>query len=475
MTHLVPLPNGTEVQPPSGYTYDENAKSPPFGHALKGFWAFDPEYVNLNHGSYGSLPLPVLFACAELGMLAERNPDKFHRITYMPLLEESRKIVADQVGANADEIVLVPNATHGLNTILRNFEWREGDVVIGASTTYGAVSRTMQFLADRTEQPRPDAYSVEYIFPMTHAEIVDRFRARIREIKQLHPDSAFSYAYSETDAAAAFAPGKNKFVAVIDSITANPGALMPWQEMVKICREEGVYSVIDAAHSIGQEPNINLGEADPDFWVSNCHKWFYAKRGCATLYVPKRNQYIIKSSIPTSHDYISPTDARPLPPGLEGTNFVGQHEWTGTTDFVPFLSVKAATDFRKWLGGEAAINKYCHDLAMQGGKKLAEVMGTKVLDPSGELTLSMVNVLLPLPVESAEGEVYSKDTLRAINTHLREKLLLQWNTYAAHYFHAGGWWCRCSAQVWNEVSDFEYLGKAFNAVCEEIKKDILTN
>lgn len=43
---------------------------------------------------------------------------------------------------------------------------------------------------------------------------------------------------------------------------------MPWQEMVKISKEEGIWSVVDAAHSIGQEPGINLDQAQPDFWVS---------------------------------------------------------------------------------------------------------------------------------------------------------------------------------------------------------------
>jgi selenocysteine lyase/cysteine desulfurase len=55
---------------------------------------------------------------------------------------------------------------------------------------------------------------------------------------------------------------------VIDSIVAQPGALLPWKQLVQICREEGVWSVVDAAHSIGQEVGIDLGKVQPDFWVS---------------------------------------------------------------------------------------------------------------------------------------------------------------------------------------------------------------
>lgn len=62
--------------------------------------------------------------------------------------------------------------------------------------------------------------------------------------------------------------GLQKIVAVIDSIASNPGVLLPWKEMVVICKEEGVMSIIDGAHSIGQELDINLGLAQPDFWVS---------------------------------------------------------------------------------------------------------------------------------------------------------------------------------------------------------------
>jgi hypothetical protein len=44
-------------------------------------------------------------------------------------------------------------------------------------------------------------------------------------------------------------------------------------------------------------------------------------------------------------------------------------------DYVPFLSVKAAIDFRTWLGGEERITKYCHELALEGGKVAQKIFG----------------------------------------------------------------------------------------------------
>jgi hypothetical protein len=46
--------------------------------------------------------------------------------------------------------------------------------------------------------------------------------------------------------------------------------------------------------------------------------------------------------------------------------------------------------FREWIGGEEKINEYCHDLALKGGKRLAEILGTRLLDSTGEFTLNMV-------------------------------------------------------------------------------------
>lgn len=56
-------------------------------------------------------------------------------------------------------------------------------------------------------------------------------------------------------------------MAIIDGIISVPGVRIPWEEMVKICRENEVYSLVDGAHVIGQIP-LDVQQADPDFFIS---------------------------------------------------------------------------------------------------------------------------------------------------------------------------------------------------------------
>ena len=96
---------------------------------------------------------------------------------------------------------------------------------------------------------------------MSHAEIVSQFREHIRVVKQIP-------LVHGNPAANRLVNAERKVIAVIDSIASNPGVRMPWQEMVQVCKDEGVWSIIDAAHSLGHEVGINLNKTDPDFWVS---------------------------------------------------------------------------------------------------------------------------------------------------------------------------------------------------------------
>ncbi|KAI9512021.1 PLP-dependent transferase [Russula earlei] len=419
---------------------------PPFGHQLRRYFGFEEDYLNMNNGSYGSVPIAVSASTEATFRLIEGNVDRFIKIRLDEYLTPARHRMARFVGAGPDEIVFVPNASHGLNTVLWNLAWNEGDIIITATTTYKPIERTSQHISDLSPHPSVSVFDLN--FPTTRATVLETFREHIDGV-----NADLQVAQRKISDGT-----KLKMVAVIDSIASNPGVYLPWKEMVALCRERGVLTVIDAAHSLGQELNINLSIVDPDFWVSNCHKWLYAYRPCAILYVPIRNQHLIKSAFPTPESYVSPKEQANDP---LASRFLEMFEWTGTTDYTKYLSIHPALHFRQWLGGEQKINGHCRSLALTGGRLLSQLLGTSLLDPTGEFTLNMTNVELPLSPNIPDNATTRELLLR--------NLLERWQVSVAIFRHNNRWWVRVSAQVWNEISDFEYLAKALKDSCEKLE------
>ncbi|KZO89798.1 PLP-dependent transferase [Calocera viscosa TUFC12733] len=425
-------------------TDTQEGSLPKLGHALLPKFAFEPGFINLNHGSYGSLPLPVQHANDALALKIEQKPDLYMRSILRSMLADVRERVAKVVNAETEECVIVPNATHGVNTVLFNLEWKKGDVIVTFSSTYGAVQRAVVMTLDRI--PGLEVVSVPVTYPLSHAALLSLFTTTLTSIPR-HDGQ--------------------KVLAIIDGIVSMPGVLWPWEKMCALCKEHDVLSLVDGAHLIGQVP-VDLSAAQPDFWVSNGHKWLFTKRASAVFYVPKRNQHLIKFTLPTSV-YVSPRDKVPQWEGSKRFEMI--FEYCGTIDYVPYLSFGPALEFRASLGGEERINTYCHALALEGGQKLAEVLGTEVLDKTGELTANMTNVRLPLLLPP---ETLSPTELHDFLFGTMNELADKYNLMIAFAPHAGQWWVRLSAQVWNEISDFEKAGGILAAACkrkdEEMKQ-----
>lgn len=63
------------------------------------------------------------------------NPDLFHRFTQTELIRNVRERMTGFIGAaHMDEVVFVPNASHGLNTVLRSFIYNEGDIICSCAS-----------------------------------------------------------------------------------------------------------------------------------------------------------------------------------------------------------------------------------------------------------------------------------------------------------------------------------------------------
>ena len=119
--------------------------------------------------------------------------------------------------------------------------------------------------------------------------------------------------------------------------------------------------------------------------------------------------------------------------------FVALFQYVATQDISSYLCVQEALKFRQDIcGGEGRIMNYCIEMANEGGKRSAEILGTEVMQ-NAETTLtkcSMVNVKLPLTIGNGEYEIPERDALRA-SVWIVTKLVEERDIYAPCFVHAG--------------------------------------
>ncbi|KAN0064718.1 hypothetical protein ACQY0O_002369 [Thecaphora frezii] len=414
---------------PPPHVDEKSRETVALGRACRRLWPFDPSYTNFNNGSYGSCPHQVLSACRRMQAQQESNFDWFkfrelHRVREATIAELCPLLGPD---VRPNEVTLLHNATTGLYTVLRDVDWQPGDCVLALSTIYKSTEAMLRYMDD-TRRDAPSRAIVEVEYPIDDDELVGRV---LQEVKRE-------------------VVGRRIRLAIFDTISSKPGVKVPWERLVACLKPYGILTLIDGAHSIGQEP-LDVKRADPDFFVTNPYKWLFAHRSCSVLYVPERNQgTLLKATTPVSETY-----------RRSANMFKEGWEWSGTHDPTSLLSVSAALRFRREvLGGEERIREYNHALAVQGGRLVASRLGTRCLGP--EAPLAMVNVELPITVEEA-GEDGGKQ-------FFIDGLQRGYGMGALTLVHGGLVWVRLCAQVWLELEDFARVAEALGELCGQLRR-----
>ncbi|EAU33887.1 conserved hypothetical protein [Aspergillus terreus NIH2624] len=437
----------------------------PFGAPMRKHFLVDPGFLNLNHGSFGTHPEAVRTVLRQYQDEIEARPDPFIRYRTPELLDASRAAVAKMLNVSRKECVFVKNATTGVNTILRNIPFQPGDVIVYFDTVYGAVEKGIISLMESTPL---QARKVEYECPISHDDLVSRFQDVVRATR---------------------AEGLNVKIALFDVITSMPAMRFPFERLTEICREEGILSLIDGAHGVGQIP-LDLGKLQPDFFASNCHKWLFVPRSCCVLYVAKRSQHLIRTTIPTSWGFIPPPDAPETAPSVikdedpTKTAFESLFEFVATNDDTPYFCVPAALKFRNEVcGGEDRIYTYLETLANEAGDVVAGILGTDVLQepnlaPGTQSQLrrcAMSTVRLPIAVGQSETSekacaVVQEDQVGSVVSWFQTTLTNKYSTFVPVFAHGGWMWTRLSAQVYLDRQDFEWLAGVLKDMCGDIKE-----
>jgi isopenicillin-N epimerase len=372
---------------------------------LSSLFSLDPEIHFLNHGSFGACPVPVFDVYQTWQRRLERQPVLFLGREMKALDCQARQALGEYLHTAAENLVFVPNATHGVNIIARSLGLDPGDEILSSDHEYGACDHTWEFICKKT-----GANYIRKPIPLP--------------------------AYSSEELAEQFWQGVTPSTKVIylSHITSPTALRLPVEAICVRARLAGIVTVIDGAHAPGQI-DIDLDWIGADFYVGNCHKWMLSPKGAGFLYARPEVQHLVEPLI-VSWGYHA------TPQTTSGSQFLDYLGWTGTQDPAASLSVPAAIQFMQEHNWDQ-IQQDCHALLCQAIRRIRALTRMEPAYPADSDLYHQMGIT-PLPPKTDLNILKS----RLYDEHHVEVPVIDWN---------GLKFLRISVQGYNTQEDLDAL------------------
>ncbi len=379
---------------------------------MRTHWRLDPGVTFLNHGSFGACPAPVLARQADLRERMEAEPVRFFARELEPLLDSARQEVAAFVGCAPGDLAFVPNATAGVNTVLRSLRLGADDELLVTSHAYNACRNALE-----------------------HAAATAGARVVVAPV----PFPVGSPGEVETAVLDRVTP--KTLLALVDHVTSPTGLVFPVARLVDRLAERGVDALVDGAHAPGMVP-LEVGALGAAYYTGNFHKWVCAPKGAAFLHVRADRQASLRP-LAISHGANSPRTDR--------SRFRLEHDWTGTFDPTPYLCVPEALRFLASLvpGGWPEVMRRNKAKAAAARDVLCRALRVAPPCPT-EMLGSLASVPLPDgPAEALQDALFFQKRI--------EVPVMPWPAPPHRLI-------RISAQLYNSPEEYERLAGALGAL-----------
>ena len=362
----------------------------------------DPRRRHLNHGSYGAVPGRTIDHRAALLNELEANP--FRWFEHLPQQHAlARAALAPFVGADAEEIAMVPNASAAASVVMSSLPLDADAEVIVTDHVYGAVAMGVARAARRA-----GARAVTVRVPLA---------AQAEETLEL----ILSAVTARTR------------LLVIDQISSPTARGFPVDELALALTDSGIVVAVDGAHALGVLPAPAV-RAPHVVWFGNLHKYACAPRGAAVLVAQGRlaqNLYPLIDSWGAEQPYPQRFDSQ------------------GSIDTTGFLSAPHAIDTMDALFGWDRIRHYSADFGAWAASAVAAELETL----GGPTPIPRVG--LPVPQQPllrlATGIAIDGPSARA----LKERLSAEADCEVGVSTWRGQGFVRLSGHVYSESADIE--------------------
>jgi isopenicillin-N epimerase len=367
-------------------------------------WVLDPAVAYLNHGSYGACPSAVLAAQSALRLELEREPVDFLSGSLPARLNLAREALSVFLGADPSDLVFVPNATAGVNAVLRSLKFGPEDELLVTNHTYAACRKTVEFVAQRSGAR---VVVADLPFPCRNEE--------------------------QLIAAVMNCVSPRTRLALLDHVTSPTALILPVRRLVGELEERGIDTLVDGAHAPGMVP-LGLTSLGAAYYTGNAHKWLCAPKGAAFLHVRRDRQRELHPTV-ISHGYSS--------------GFHAEFDWTGTVDPTPWLCIPESLRFIGGLlpGGWPQVMAANRTLALQARDWLLESLRIEAPCPEAMIG-SMASIPLPTP---NLGSVAAGRDAKGLHDWFRERGVETWIHPRPVPL------LRISAQLYNRLDQFKHL------------------
>jgi isopenicillin-N epimerase len=268
-------------------------------------FTLDRTLINLNNGNQCPSPTVVHEACKRYMDWANQAPI-YHRGMIDRNIETSRRRLAQEFGADPEEIAITRNASESLQIAQMGLDLKPGDEVLTTEQDYGRMLTTWD---QRARRDKIKVTRIDFPCPTTQADLLQRFeRAITPQTKVMH----FCH------------------------ITNQSGQLFPVRDLSRLARSKGIITIVDGAHAMGHFP-YKLRDLEMDYYGVSLHKWLLAPLGTGLLYVRR--------------DRIQPTWPLQAAPTVRETD-IRKFEEIGTHPPGPRAAINEAVAFQQAIGIE---------------------------------------------------------------------------------------------------------------------------
>lgn len=333
-------------------------------------------------------------------------------------LDPARMELARFLKARPRDLAFVTNTTSGVNAVVRSLKLRRGDELLTTDHDYNACRNVLAETARRAGLKLVVAH-----IPFPVRSEVEIFESVMRAVTP------------------------RTRLAMIDHVTSHSALILPIGRIVRALEARGVDTLVDGAHAPGMVP-IDLTKLRPSYYTGNLHKWVCAPKGAGFLWVRDDKQDELQPAV------ISHGNNRPRP-GY--SRFQDRFDWAGTFDPTAWLCVGEALRWMERLlpGGWPELRKRNRALAVAARRLLCDRL--KVEAPCPENMLGSM-ATLPLPQKFqriAQSDKIDREQLQLYDDFRIEVPFLRLGQTR---------WFRVSAQIYNSLSEYEYLAAALQAL-----------